>query len=85
MGDILQMRKFTKYPSSYVKASTEYTSSNPLQVDCPRGPYYVWEEFGKFKGSVNNPDTFISDARKVQTFDGFDTIDEVIEYVKKYF
>lgn len=79
------MRKFTKYPSNYVKASSEYTSSNPLKVDCPRGVYYIWEEFGKFKGSVNNPNTFISDARKVNTFDGFDNINDVIEYVKKYF
>lgn len=79
------MRKFTKYPSNYVKASTEYTSTNPLLVECPRGPYYVREEFGKFKGSVNNPNARIVDARKIRTFDGFDTFDEVVEYVKKYF
>lgn len=71
--------------STSIKADSEYTSSNPLKVDCPRGPYYVWEEFGKFKGSVNNPDTFISDARKINTFDGFNSLDEVIDYVKKYF
>lgn len=71
--------------SSNIMAESEYTSSNPLKVECPRGPYYVWEDFGKFKGSVNNPDTFISDARKVNTFDGFNSIDEVVEYVKKYF
>lgn len=79
------VRRFTKYPSNYVKANTEYTSTNPLLVECPRGPYYVWEEFGKFKGSVNNPDGRIVDARKINTFDGFDTLDEVVEYVKKYF
>lgn len=79
------MRRFTKYPSNYVKASSEYSPSNPLLVKCPRGDFYIWEQFGKFKGSTENPDSFITDARKVRTFDGFDTIDEVVEYVKKYF
>ena len=76
--------------SDYVESSTsiecsEYTSENPLLVECPRGSYYVWEEFGEFKGSVNNPNSRIVDARRIQTFDGFDTIDEVIDYVQKYF
>lgn len=71
--------------SSSIEASTDYTSTRPLKVDCPRGPYYIWEEFGTFKGSVNNPDTFISDARRIHTFDGFNSLDEVVDYVKKYF
>ena len=78
-------RTFTKYPNSYVRASSEYTIHNPLKVECPRGPYYIWEESGKFKGSTNNPDAYIIDARRIHTFDGFDTLDEVVEYAKKYF
>lgn len=64
---------------------SEYTSENPLLVECPRGPYYVWEEFGTFKGSTENPNSRITNAFRVQTFDGFDSLDEVVDYVKEYF
>lgn len=85
---------FEKYPLKYdtnsIESSTsiecsEYTSENPLLVECPRGPYYVWEEFGTFKGSTENPNSRITNAFRVQTFDGFDSLDEVVDYVKEYF
>lgn len=68
-----------------ITSDTQYTSNSPLLVECHRGPYYVWEEFGKFKGSVSDPSARIVDARRIHTFDGFESIDEVVEYVKKYF
>ena len=58
---------------------------NPIEVETPHGKYYVWEELGTLKGSTQHPDNRIVDAHKINTFDGFDTIEEVVEYVKKYF
>ena len=82
--DSIASRQVDIESSTSVECS-EYTSSNPLLVECPRGPYYVWEEFGQFKGSTENPNARIVDARRIQTFDDFDSLDEVVEYVSKYF
>lgn len=81
-------RHFTKYPKNYVRATSDSQPilvTNTVCVDCPRGPYYIWNQFGTFKGSTEDPDRFVVDARKINTFEGFESIEEVIDYVKKYF
>lgn len=84
-GKYESIGRYNDIESSTSIECSEYTSENPLLVECPRGPYYVWEEFGTFKGSTENPNSRITNAFRVQTFDGFDSLDEVVDYVKKYF
>ena len=53
-------------------------------TECYIGKYVVFEEFGKTKiTSKENYEAVIRDASKVLLFNG--TIEEAVEYVKKYF
>ena len=65
------------------------SEESPLKIDAPRGEYWVWMEGGDIYGSAikPNPNQNIVNARAFTNFtvQGFDTLDEVIEYVKKYF
>ena len=65
------------------------SEESPLKIDAPRGEYWVWIEGGDIYGSAikPNPNQNIVNARAFTNFtaQGFDTLDEVIEYVKKYF
>ena len=60
-----------------------------IKVDAPRGVYYVYEVGGEIFGTANheNITARIVDARAIHNFtnDGFISLDEVIDYVKKYF
>ena len=70
-------------------ADSDPTQANPLKIAAPRGEYWVWVEGSEIYGSAvkPNPDRFIVNARSYTNFSaqGFDTVDEVVEYVKKYF
>lgn len=74
-----------------VETSEKYTLEHPYVVNLPKGDYYIWEDFfGEFKGTANieNARARISDARATQTFyksQGFKTVQDVAEYVIKYF
>ena len=53
-------------------------------TECYVGNYVVFEEFGKIKiTNKENYEAVIRDASKVLYFNG--TIEEAVEYVKKYF
>lgn len=50
--------------------------------------YHIWKEGGDYKGSFEDPKNRITDANKINKFSssqGFDSIDDVVEYVEKYF
>ena len=79
-GDLQKVRKLME--------NANPTQSNPLKVDCPRGQYYLWQDAdGTVWGSTEKPDKFISNARAIKNFtdSGFESLDDAIAYVKKYF
>ena len=63
--------------------------SEVIKVDAPRGAYYVYQVGSEIFGTVDpaNITARVVNARAIHNFtsDGFVTLDEVIEYVKKYF
>ena len=72
------------------ETSEKYTLEHPYVVNLPRGDYYIWESFDGFEGTadIENARARISDARRIQDFhksQGFKTIQDVAEYVIKYF
>lgn len=48
--------------------------------------FYIWQEDGDWYGTnEKNKNAFIKNAREILHFQGFDTEEEVREYIAKYF
>lgn len=70
------------------------TLDNPYEMELSGrigGKYWIWRDsFGDFHGTndLENARARVSDARRISDFkksDGFRTLDDVVEYVGKYF
>lgn len=81
--------KQAKCEGKTIQESMDPTESNPLKIDAPRGAYWIWKTGNTIYGSAErpNPNQIIHNARSVIDFtsQGFDDVDEVVAYVKKYF
>ena len=59
------------------------------EIKTPHGMYYVWEEGNTIYGSGNkaNATSNIVNAREIKDFTsaGFESIEEVTDYVVRYF
>lgn len=61
---------------------------NVTEIEVNGEPYYIWESFNGFKGSKENPNQFITNARAILDFNrnnGFNSIQDVIDYINQYF
>lgn len=48
--------------------------------------YIIYGQKGMYRmTTLQNYERYVQNAREINYFDDFDTIDEVLEYVKKYF
>lgn len=62
-----------------MKNLTEYINESKVN-------YYIWQEFGDWYGTdETNKNARIKNARAILKFQGFDTEEEVREYIEKYF
>ena len=70
------------------KSKTSIRKENVTEIEVNGEPYYIWESFNGFKGSKENPDQRITNARAVLDFkrgNGFETLQDVIDYINMYF
>lgn len=70
------------------KYKTNIRKENVTEIEVNGEPYYIWESLNGFKGSKENPNQFITDARAVLDFSrshGFETLQDVINYINTYF
>lgn len=62
---------------------------NVKEITTPHGAYYIWQEGNTIYGSNNktNATSNIINAREVKDFTsaGFESIEEVTDYVVRYF
>ena len=59
-----------------------------LTIELSSGPYYIWQKGIDYLGSAQNPKENYTDLNKVARFskaNGFESINDVAEYVKKNF
>ena len=62
-----------------MKNLTEYINESKVN-------YYIWKEGGEWFGTnEENKNARIKNARAILKFQGFDTEEEVREYIEKYF
>jgi hypothetical protein len=89
IATIRNLEKQLVSESKSVFESDDPTEENPMKIDAPRGEYWVWKALGEIYGSATKPDPKknIVDARATTNFSqqGFDDLEEVIDYIKKYF
>ena len=79
------------YTASAKKSKVDKTKvrkMNVTEIEVNGEPYYIWQHFDDFKGSRENPDQYVTNARAVLDFkraNGFNSIQDVIDYIKQYF
>lgn len=73
------MENLKNYINKNMKNLTEYINESKVN-------YYIWQEFGDWYGTdETNKNARIQNARAILNFQGFDTEEEVREYIAKYF